>query len=155
MTTDIARISRRFHSLRSNLALCSSFIKVDDLDDVRSELDEYSLKLQKECLTTIQTALAFQCLDDYFKLVMLDPQLKDRNINRYIDGLGSRSTVARGMKTFRNSIFHVFKFEEMSRADLQFIEHLRTIYPGMIDNLIRLLYGFTDRCLTGEPPLFE
>ena len=89
-----------FQTLRSNLALFSSFARQsgvepenysgEDLGFLGVEAGENQLKVHNEAIGKILLSLVTQALNNYVELKRINPRLEDPDLEKFLDGFGDR-----------------------------------------------------------------
>ena len=154
-----------FRTLRTNLALFSSFARQsglepanysgDDLEFLGVEPSENQLKVHNGAITTILVALVTQALSNYVELKSIKPRLEDPDLENFLDHLKDRGRFFRGMTKTRNAVFHVKSRRAWRDRDVAFLHEVfqqrtRTGDPDVVGKLSVLLYDFTQKCFMGD-----
>ena len=154
-----------FRTLRTNLALFSSFARQsglepanysgDDLEFLGVEPGENQLKVHNGAITTILVALVTQALSNYVELKSIKPRLEDPDLENFLDHLKDRGRFFRGMTKTRNAVFHVKSRRAWRDRDVAFLHEVfqqrtRTGDPDVVGKLSVLLYDFTQKCFMGD-----
>ena len=154
-----------FRTLRTNLALFSSFARQsglepanysgDDLEFLGVEPGENQLKVHNGAITTILVALVTQALSNYFELKSIKPRLEDPDLEKFLDHLKDKGRFFRGMTKTRNAVFHIRSRRAWRDRDVLFLHEVfqqrtRTGDPDVVGKLSVLLYDFTQKCFMGD-----
>ena len=115
-----------FRTLRTNLALFSSFARQsglepanysgDDLEFLGVEPGENQLKVHNGAVTTILVALVTQALSNYFELKSIKPRLEDPDLEKFLDHVKDRDRFLRGMTNTRNARLPRQEPESLARS---------------------------------------
>ena len=154
-----------FQTLRTNLALFSSFARQSGLDPINNsgedleflgvQAGESQLKAHNEGIAKILVALVTQALNNYIDLKSINPRLEDPDLEKFLDGLGDRDRFFRGMTKVRNAVFHVKSRRAWRDRDVVFLEEIfqQRVESGdsdVVGKLSVLLYDFTQKCFVGD-----
>ena len=153
-----------FRTLRTNLALFSSFSRRsgidlanysgEDLGFLGAEPGENQVAVHNVAINTIRVALVTQVLANYFELKRIKPRLKDADLEKFLDQFDDRERLISGITKMRNAVFHVRSRKAWKDRDVVFLLEFfqaRTNAgdPDVVGELSVLLYGFTEKCFTG------
>lgn len=154
-----------FHTLRTNLALFSSFARRsviepanysgEDLGFLGIEPGESQLKAHNQAIATILGAVVTQALRNYCELKRIKPRLEDPDLEKFLDQFGDRERFVRGMTKARNAVFHVKSRKAWRDRDIAFVheivqQRIQAGDPDVVARLSFLLYDFTQKCFTGS-----
>ena len=154
-----------FQTLRSNLALFSSFARQsgvepenysgEDLGFLGVEAGENQLKVHNEAIGKILLSLVTQALNNYVELKRINPRLEDPDLEKFLDGFGDRDRFFRGMTNVRNAVFHVKSRRAWLHCDVVFLDEVfqQRVESGdsdVVGKLSVLLYDFTQKCFMGD-----
>ena len=154
-----------FRTLRTNLALFSSFARRsglepanysgDDLEFLGVEPGENQLRVHNGAITTILVALVTQALSNYFELKSLKSRLEDPDLEKFLDHLKDRGKLFRGMTKTRNAVFHVKSRRAWRDREVVFLQEVfqrrtKAGEPDVVGTLSVLLYDFTQKCFMGD-----
>jgi len=152
-----------FGTLRSNLAMVMSFARRSfpspptpeeyDLGFLGIQPGENQMHAYTYSMHCILIALVSQCLDNYQELKEVRPELKDAELEGFLDDLGDREKFLSGMAAVRNAAFHLRDTREWDRDDVAFFGEVCDQRGGVapvVDSVLDHLYDFTSRCFQGK-----
>ena len=162
------KIFETFINLRSNLMLAMSFIRFSFIDPTpRDQCDfgllgiergEAQINAHARSIAIIRIALLYQTLTCYCTLTQMRPQLKDDDLEVYLDQFDDRAAVLNGMRILRNKFFHIGKMSSWNNDRyMQIMQGEFTTRGGLLgvtESLANLLNAFVGKCARGELYLF-
>ena len=154
-----------FQTLRSNLALFSSFARRaglepdnysgEDLGFLGVEAGENQRNVHNRAIGQLLLALVTQALNNYVELKRINPRLEDPDLEKFLDGLGDRDRFIRGMTNVWNAVFHVksrraWRDRDVAHLDEVSQQRVESGDSDIVGKLSVLLYDFTQKCFMGD-----
>ena len=157
-----------FTTLRANLALADSFVRMshidgsscgspEDLGFLHVEPGEEHWKVHNSSVTAIAAALLSQALQNYFEMERLKPGLSSPEVESFLNELDSREDFVTGLQVVRNQTFHISALDGKKRDALIALGNSHASRGGphdVIRELLGLLYDYTEACFLGDLRIF-
>ena len=156
-----------FGTLRANLALADSFLRVSSIDESVQDLPDLGFfdvepgeeqrRLHNSCVVTIAIAVLSQALRNYFEMKRLKPGLESPEVEGFLDDLEDRAGVLGGMGVVRNHTFHVGALDQKDRNDIAALAANSERRGGphlVMHELLSLLYQYSEECFLGNIRIF-
>lgn len=153
-----------FHTMRYNLAMISSFMRISFLESssYNSEVDVGFLEVEpgvdqvmvhNRAVMDIVSSLLYQTCQNYCVLKRIKPGLQDRVVERFLNEVEDRAKFIEGMKTIRNATFHIKKLRRVERERIVAFEEACMRAGGLpvvAQRMRELFYEYTEKCFRGE-----
>ena len=157
-----------FKTLRANLALADSFVRMSHIDGssggspenlgfLHVEPGEEQWRVHNSSVTVIAAALLSQALQNYFEMSRLKPGLASPEVESFLNELDGREDFVAGFQVVRNQTFHISALDREKRDALTALgnSHASRGAPHhVIRELLDLLYDYTEACFLGDLRIF-
>ena len=166
--SDSFRALAIFRTMRTNLALVDSFVRMSFLEPPNNQdlpdlgflgltPSEEQLEVHNYAVLTLIAALLCQALQNYGDMKRFKAGLEDPEIESFLDALGDRQEFIEGMRIIRNHTFHIYRSNRKDRESIAAFGKACEQGGGplsVMSQLLDFLYQYTEKCFMGELRVF-